>query len=89
MRPGDEVMLFEPCYDAYVPVVRLNGGTPRFVTLRAPDYRIDWDEVRRLLSPRTRLLIVNSPHNPTGAILAGRRPARAGVGARRHAASSC
>ena len=69
VRPGDEVMLFEPCYDAYVPVVRLNGGTPRFVTLRAPDYRIDWDEVRRLLSPRTRLLIVNSPHNPTGAIL--------------------
>jgi methionine aminotransferase len=69
VRPGDEVLLFEPCYDAYVPVVRLNGGTPRFVTLRAPDYRIDWAEVRRLLSPRTRLLIVNSPHNPTGAIL--------------------
>jgi methionine aminotransferase len=69
VRPGDEVILFEPCYDAYVPVVRLNGGTPRFVTLRAPDYGIDWDEVRRLLSPRTRLLIVNSPHNPTGSIL--------------------
>lgn len=69
VRPGDEVILFEPCYDSYVPVVRLNGGTPRFVTLRAPDYRIDWSEVRRLLSPRTRLLIVNSPHNPTGSIL--------------------
>lgn len=69
VRPGDEVVLFEPCYDAYVPVVKLNGGVPRFVTLRAPDYRIDWDEVRRLLSPRTRLLIVNSPHNPTGSIL--------------------
>jgi len=69
VRPGDEVILFEPCYDAYVPVVRLNGGTPRFVTLRAPEYRIDWTEVRRLLSPRTRLLVVNSPHNPTGAIL--------------------
>jgi methionine aminotransferase len=69
VRPGDEVILFEPCYDAYVPVVRLNGGTPRFVTLRAPDYRVDWDEVRRLLSPRTRLLVVNSPHNPTGSIL--------------------
>jgi methionine aminotransferase len=69
VRPGDEVILFEPCYDAYVPVVRLNGGTPRFVTLRAPDYRIDWAEVRRLLSPRTRLLVVNSPHNPTGSIL--------------------
>jgi len=69
VRPGDEVVLFEPCYDAYVPVVRLNGGTPRFVTLRAPDYRINWLEVRRALSPRTRLLIINSPHNPTGAVL--------------------
>jgi len=69
VRTGDEVILFEPCYDAYVPVVRLNGGVPRFVTLRAPDYRIDWAEVRGLLSPRTRLLIVNSPHNPTGSIL--------------------
>ena len=67
--PGDEVILFEPCYDAYVPVIRLNGGLPRFVTLRAPDYRVDWDEVRRLISPRTRLLVVNSPHNPTGAVL--------------------
>ncbi|MEI6667155.1 MAG: methionine aminotransferase [Acidobacteriota bacterium] len=69
VRPGDEVVLFEPCYDSYVPVIRLNGGTPRFVTLRAPDYRIDWSEVRRVLSPRTRLLIINSPHNPTGAVL--------------------
>jgi methionine aminotransferase len=69
VRPGDEVVLFEPCYDAYVPVVRLNGGTPRFVTLRAPDYRIDWSEVRRALSSRTRLLIINSPHNPTGAVV--------------------
>ncbi len=70
VHPGDDVLLFEPCYDAYVPVVRLNGGVPRFVTLRPPDYRIDWAEVRRVLSPRTRLLIVNSPHNPTGAVLA-------------------
>jgi len=69
VRPGDEVVLVEPCYDAYVPVVRLNGGTPRFVTLRAPDYRIDWDQMRRAISPRTRLVIVNSPHNPTGAVL--------------------
>jgi methionine aminotransferase len=69
VRPGDEVVLFEPCYDAYVPVVRLNGGTPRFVTLRAPAYRIDWSDVGRALSPHTRLLIINSPHNPTGAVL--------------------
>jgi methionine transaminase len=69
VRPGDEVVLVEPCYDAYVPVVRLNGGTPRFITLRAPAYRIDWEEARRILSPRTRLVILNSPHNPTGSVL--------------------
>ncbi len=68
VRPGDEVVVFEPAYDAYVPVIRLNGGVPRFVTLRAPDYAVDWDAVRRVLTPRTRLLIVNTPHNPTGAI---------------------
>jgi len=69
VHPGDEVILFEPAYDSYVPVVRLSGGNPVFVTLRFPDYRIDWDEVRRALSPKTRLLIINSPHNPTGTIL--------------------
>jgi methionine aminotransferase len=69
VRPGDEVVLFQPCYDSYVPVVQLNGGTPVFVTLRFPDYRIDWDEVRRAITPRTRLLVINSPHNPTGMVL--------------------
>jgi methionine aminotransferase len=69
VRPGDEVVLFQPCYDSYVPVVQLNGGIPKFVTLRFPDYRIDWDEVRRAVTPRTRLLLLNSPHNPTGTVL--------------------
>jgi len=69
VRPGDEVVLVEPCYDSYVPAVRLNGGRPVFVTLRYPDYRLDWDEVRRALSTRTRLVVLNSPHNPTGQIL--------------------
>jgi len=69
VRAGDEVVLFQPCYDSYVPVVQLNGGTPVFVTLRFPDYRIDWDEVRRAITPRTRLLLLNSPHNPTGMVL--------------------
>lgn len=69
VRPGDEVVLFEPCYDSYVPVVRLNGGRPVFVTLRYPDYRVDWDEVKRALSPKTRLVMINSPHNPTGTVL--------------------
>ncbi|MGK3968501.1 methionine aminotransferase [Sorangium sp. So ce118] len=69
VRPGDEVILFQPCYDSYAPAVLLNGGTPVFVTLRFPDYRVDWDEVRRALTPRTRLLLINSPHNPTGTML--------------------
>ncbi|WP_437797382.1 methionine aminotransferase [Sorangium sp. So ce693] len=69
VRPGDEVILFQPCYDSYAPAVQLNGGTPVFVTLRFPDYRVDWDEVRRALTPRTRLLLINSPHNPTGTML--------------------
>ncbi|WP_437905871.1 methionine aminotransferase [Sorangium sp. So ce327] len=69
VRPGDEVILFQPCYDSYAPAVLLNGGTPVFVTLRFPEYRVDWDEVRRAITPRTRLLLINSPHNPTGTML--------------------
>jgi methionine aminotransferase len=69
VRPGDEVILFQPAYDSYMPAVRLSGGTPVFVTLRAPDYRVDWDEVRRAVTPRTRAIVINTPHNPTGTIL--------------------
>jgi methionine aminotransferase len=66
VRPGDEVILFEPCYDSYVPVIRLSGGKPVFVSLRYPDYSVNWDEVRRAVTPRTRAILVNTPHNPTG-----------------------
>jgi methionine transaminase len=66
VHPGDEVLLFEPCYDSYVPAVRLAGGVPVFATLRYPDYGVDWRDVRSKLRTRTRLVIVNSPHNPTG-----------------------
>jgi methionine aminotransferase len=69
VHPGDEVLLVEPCYDSYVPAVQLAGGVPVFVTLRHPDYRVDWDEVACALTPRTRLLVLNSPHNPTGMVL--------------------
>jgi len=69
VRPGDEVILFQPAYDSYTPAVQLSGGTPIYVTLRRPDYRVDWDEVRRAITPRTRVIVVNSPHNPTGMIL--------------------
>ena len=66
VHPGDDVLLFQPAYDSYTPAVTLSGGTPKYVTLRHPDYRIDWDDVRRALSPRTRAIVMNSPHNPTG-----------------------
>jgi methionine aminotransferase len=66
VHSGDEVILFEPCYDSYVPVIRLSGGTPVFVSLRYPDYRVNWDEVKRAITPRTRAILVNTPHNPTG-----------------------
>jgi methionine aminotransferase len=68
VHPGDEVLLFQPAYDSYTPAVELSGGIPRFATLRHPDYRIDWDEVRRLVTARTRVVVVNTPHNPTGMI---------------------
>lgn len=68
VHTGDEVVLFQPAYDSYTPAVQLSGGIPRYVTLRGPDYRIDWDEVRRVVTPRTRAIVVNTPHNPTGMI---------------------
>src|SRR5688572_2605462 len=71
VHPGDEVVLLQPAYDSYAPAVQLSGGIPRYVTLRRPDYRIDWDDVRRAVSPRTRVIMVNSPHNPTGMMLDG------------------
>ena len=71
VHPGDEVLLFQPAYDSYVPAIQLSGGTPVFVTLRPPNYKIDWDAARRAITPRTRAIVLNSPHNPTGMILDG------------------
>ncbi|MGE0593106.1 MAG: methionine aminotransferase [Vicinamibacterales bacterium] len=69
VHPGDEVILFVPAYDSYAPAVRLSGGVPVFVPLHPPDWRIDWDRVRAALTPRTRLVLLNTPHNPTGMII--------------------
>ena len=66
VRAGDEVVVFQPAYDSYVPAIQLSGGTPRFVTLRGPDYRVDWDEVRQAVTAQTRVILLNTPHNPTG-----------------------
>ena len=68
VRPGDEVVVFEPAYDLYGPAIRLQGGVPRYVRLPAPHFRPDWEAVRRVVSPRTRLVLVNTPHNPSGAV---------------------
>jgi methionine aminotransferase len=68
VHPGDEVLVFEPAYDSYAPAVELAGGRVVRARLRAPDYRPDWGEVRALVGPRTRLVVVNTPHNPTGTV---------------------
>ena len=68
VRPGDEVLVLEPAYDLYGPAIRLQGGVPRYVRLAAPHFRPDWEAVRAALTPRTRLIMVNTPHNPSGAV---------------------
>lgn len=72
VRPGEEVILFEPAYDSYLPVVKLSGGIPVFLQMKYPDYHIDWNEVKDAISEKTRLIIINSPHNPTGTIFSQR-----------------
>jgi methionine aminotransferase len=61
--------VIEPAYDSYVPAILLNGGVPVFCPLTVPDFRIDWDLVKARISPKTRLLLLNSPHNPSGAVI--------------------
>jgi len=72
IHAGDEVITFEPAYDAYRPAIELFGGTPVIYQLEGPEFTIDWQEVGKLISPRTRMIIVNTPHNPTGTVLYGR-----------------
>ena len=69
VRPGDEVIVFEPVYDSYGPAIETVGGTVVPLQLAFPDYAPDWAAVRREITPRTRMIIVNSPHNPTGSLL--------------------
>jgi aminotransferase len=68
VRPGDEVILFEPAYDSYAPAVEVHGGTPVYVQLTYPDYAIDWHAVQAAITPRTRMIIVNTPNNPTASV---------------------
>jgi methionine aminotransferase len=69
IHPGDEAIVLEPCYDSYIPAIELSGGTSVIVPLRYPDYTIDWNAVRAAVTSKTRLLMLNSPHNPTGSVL--------------------
>lgn len=69
VRPGDEVILLDPAYDSYEPAVLLQGGRALHVPLKDPDFSVDWQRVKDALSERTRLLCLNFPHNPSGAVL--------------------
>lgn len=68
VHPGDEVIYFEPAFDSYAPIVRLQGATPVAIKLSLQDFRVDWDEVAAAINGKTRMIIVNTPHNPTGAV---------------------
>jgi methionine aminotransferase len=69
ISPGDEVIIFDPSYDSYNPAVRLNGGVPVHINLNANDFSVDWETVRSKINKRTRMIIINTPHNPSGAVL--------------------
>ncbi len=69
VHAGDEVIVFDPAYDSYNPAIRLNGGIPVHINLRYPDFSIDWDEVKARITPRTRMIMINTPHNPSGTVL--------------------
>lgn len=69
IQPGDEVIVFDPCYDSYEPSVELAGGRCVHVQLGLDDFAIDWQKLGEALSPRTRMIILNAPHNPSGALI--------------------
>lgn len=69
LQPGDEVIIFEPAYDSYIPNVEINGAIPVLINLQFPDYKIDWNEVKRKISSKTRMIMLNNPNNPTGSVL--------------------
>ena len=69
LQPGDEVIVFEPAFDSYIPNIEINGAIPVLIPLNFPDYSIDWDLVRQKLSAKTKMIMLNTPHNPTGSVL--------------------
>jgi methionine transaminase len=69
IHPGDEAIIIEPAYDSYAPAVELAGGVVRYSSLQFPDYTVNWPEVESLISNRTKMIMINTPHNPTGSVL--------------------
>ncbi len=69
VREGDEVIVIEPAYDCYVPAIELNGGIPIYVQLKSPNHTIDWNDVKKVISPRTKVIMINTPHNPMGSVM--------------------
>jgi len=69
VQRDDEVILFDPAYDCYDPAIRLSGGTPIHLKLKQPDFSIDWTEVKSVITTKTKLIIINTPHNPSGSVL--------------------
>ena len=69
LQPGDEVIVFEPAYDSYIPSIELNGAKAIAIQLTFPDYKINWEEVKKKITAKTKAIIINSPHNPTGSVL--------------------
>jgi methionine aminotransferase len=68
IQPGDEVIVFEPAYDSYIPNIEINGGVPVLISLTHPTYAIDWEAVKQKITAKTKAIIINSPHNPTGSV---------------------
>lgn len=66
---GDEVIIIEPCYDSYLPAIKVNGGRAIFAELKYPNFKVNWDEVKKLVTYKTKMIIINTPHNPTGTTL--------------------
>ena len=69
VHPGDEVIIFKPAYDIYEPIVKINGGIPVHIQLKGKEYTVDWNEVKAKISDKTRMIVINTPHNPSGTIL--------------------
>jgi methionine aminotransferase len=69
VREGDEVIVIEPAYDCYVPAIELNGGISIYVQLKSPHHKIDWNDVKRVMSSHTKVIMINTPHNPMGSVM--------------------